>query len=421
MTLVALLRHVIRAGHLTLTGPGGRRYEFGAPGAKPSAAIRIADRRTMRRIAFRPKLAIGEAFMDGALTIEHGTIHDLIEILTINALRYEQTALGRFDRWLGWVTRRWQQHNPVSRARRNVAHHYDLSGRLYDLFLDKDRQYSCGYFSNNDKTLDEAQHDKKRHLAAKLLLAHGHKVLDIGSGWGGLGLYLARIGKCDVTGVTLSTEQHKVANERAREAGLADRVRFHLRDYRDEPGTYDRIVSVGMFEHVGARHYREFFRKLKSLLAENGVALLHSIGRMTPPGNTNAWLRKYIFPGGYTPALSETIAAIEREGLWITDVEILRLHYAETLKEWHRRFQENRATIASIYDERFCRMWEFYLVGCEVSFRSTDQMVFQIQIAKRQDAAPLTRDYITDWERNRMLEEREPMSDLRHRRSNRAA
>ncbi len=402
MNLVALLRHVVRDGHLMLVDPGGRRHDFGVPGTKPAATIRIVDRRAMRRIALNPRLAFGEAYMDGMLTIERGSLHDFIDILATNAVHYERSTLGRLIIRLNRTTRRLQQYNPVARARRNVAHHYDLSGRLYDLFLDKDRQYSCAYFTNNNKTLDEAQHDKKRHLAAKLLLTPGQKVLDIGSGWGGLALYLAHVARCDVTGVTLSAEQHKIANDRAREAGLAERVRFHLRDFRQERGLYDRIVSVGMFEHVGAGHYREFFRKLKELLTDDGVALLHSIGRISPPDSTNPWLRKYIFPGGYSPALSETIAAIEHEGLWITDIEILRMHYAETLKEWHRRFQENRAAIAAIYDERFCRMWEFYLVACEVSFRRLDQMVFQIQIAKRQDAAPITRDYITDWERAHM-------------------
>jgi cyclopropane-fatty-acyl-phospholipid synthase len=296
--------------------------------------------------------------------------------------------------------RRLRQHNPIGRARSNVAHHYDLKDTLYELFLDKDRQYSCAYFQTGNDTLEAAQANKKRHLAAKLLLKPGHRVLDIGSGWGGLGLYLAQIERVDVTGVTLSVEQHKVSNERAKDMGLAERVRFNLRDYRSDTGCYDRIVSVGMFEHVGAGHYDEFFGKLKTLLKDDGVAVLHSIGRMEPPDSTNPWLRKYIFPGGYSPALSEVLAAIERAGLWVTDIEILRLHYAETLKEWSRRFQTNREGIKSLYDERFCRMWEFYLTACEMSFRYFDQMVFQIQLARRQDAVPLVRDYVTDWERS---------------------
>jgi cyclopropane-fatty-acyl-phospholipid synthase len=291
-------------------------------------------------------------------------------------------------------------YNPIERAQRNVAHHYDLSDALYELFLDCDRQYSCAYFVTGNDSLEVAQDNKKLHLAAKLLLQPGQKVLDIGSGWGGLGLYLARLAGVDVTGVTLSVEQQKVSQERARAAGIADHVRFHLRDYRQETGKYDRIVSVGMFEHVGTRHYREFFAKVRDLLTDDGVMLLHSIGRVGPPDGTNPWLRKYIFPGGYTPALSEVFSAVEKVGLWVTDVEVLRLHYATTLREWRRRFDLNRDRIRAIYDERFCRMWEFYLVGCELSFRYLGQMVFQMQLSRRLGTVPLTRDYIADFERH---------------------
>jgi cyclopropane-fatty-acyl-phospholipid synthase len=402
MLLVRLLESIVQAGRLTLIDATGRVHRFGPDDGRPRVAIRLHDRSVHRRLALRPKLAFGEAYMDGSLTVEDGSIYDLLDLLGLNVSRYEATPLGRFWTHAGKWSRWLQQHNPRGRAQRNVAHHYDLSGRLYDLFLDKDRQYSCAYFTNNNKTLDEAQDDKKRHIAAKLLLHPGKTVLDIGSGWGGLALYLARVGQVDVTGVTLSSEQHKVANDRAAAEGLSHRVRFHLRDYREESARYDRIVSVGMFEHVGAPHYRQFFAKVKSLLADDGVALLHSIGRMSPPGSTNPWLRKYIFPGGYTPALSETVSAIEYEGLWITDIEILRLHYADTLMEWRRRLQQNRTEIARLYDERFCRMWEFYLAGCEVAFRRLDQMVFQIQLAKRHDAVPRTRDYMVDWERAHM-------------------
>jgi cyclopropane-fatty-acyl-phospholipid synthase len=401
MLLARLLNTIVRTGRLTLVDAAGRVQNFGANNG-PRVTMRLHDRATAWRIALKPKLAFGESYMDGKLTVEDGSIYDLLDLLAVNIARYETMPLARALSRVGMWTRHRQQSNGLRRARRNVAHHYDLSGRLYDLFLDKDRQYSCAYFTNNNKTLDEAQHDKKRHLASKLLLKPGARILDIGSGWGGLGLYLARVGQADVTGITLSSEQHKVSNDRAKAEGLGERARFHLRDYRDEQGRYDRVVSVGMFEHVGARHYRAFFRKLKGLLADDGVAVLHSIGRMSPPGTTNPWLRKYIVPGGYTPALSETVAAIEQEGLWITDIEILRLHYADTLKEWRRRFQENRAEVARLYDERFCRMWEFYLAGCEVAFRRLDQMVFQIQLAKRQDALPLTRDYMLDWERAHM-------------------
>ncbi|MGH6886480.1 MAG: class I SAM-dependent methyltransferase, partial [Geminicoccales bacterium] len=294
------------------------------------------------------------------------------------------------------------QYNPVPRARANAAHHYDLSDALYDLFLDADRQYSCAYFTHPHDDLAQAQADKKRHIAAKLLLRPGHRVLDIGSGWGGLGLYLAGAGAGEVVGITLAEEQLKVSRARAEQAGLADRVRFELRDYRDQAGRFDRIVSVGMFEHVGLQHYPAFFRKIRELLVEDGVALVHAIGRMHGPGATNAWIRKYIFPGGYAPALSEVLPAVERLGLWVTDIEILRLHYAKTLRAWRRRFMANRDRVAQVYDERFCRMWEFYLIGSELAFRRMGHMVFQIQLAKRQDAVPLTRDYIVDWERGRL-------------------
>jgi cyclopropane-fatty-acyl-phospholipid synthase len=402
--LANLLNKVVRTGRLVMIDANGRRHEFGdgAPDL-PNVTFRLHDKALHRQILMQPKLKIGEAYMDGSLTIEDGTLYDFIDVLAINIDNFERdTLIGSFGTWLGRVTRGIQQYNPIGKAQKNVAHHYDLSGTLYDLFLDKDRQYSCAYFANNNESLEEAQDHKKRHIAAKMLLAPGHKVLDIGSGWGGLGLYLAKAADINVTGVTLSQEQHGVSEARAKDEGLDDRVRFKLLDYREEDSRYDRIVSVGMFEHVGAGHYREFFRKVKSLLVDDGVALLHTIGRMTPPGSTNTWLRKYIFPGGYTPALSETAAAVEREGLWITDVEVLRLHYADTLHEWHRRFQENRDKVKALYDERFCRMWEFYLIGCEIAFRRLDQVVFQIQLSKKVDSVPTTREYIGEWERAHM-------------------
>ncbi|MGH6792571.1 MAG: class I SAM-dependent methyltransferase, partial [Methyloceanibacter sp.] len=325
-----------------------------------------------------------------------------LELVAINYGHLESHPLFVGAERLGRVLRYLHTFNPITRARRNVAHHYDLSGRLYDLFLDRDRQYSCAYFETPKDDLETAQDQKKRHLAAKLLFDRpGLKVLDIGSGWGGLGLYLARECGAEVDGVTLSEEQHKLSCERAQAAGLDDRVRFHLRDYRQLSGRFDRIVSVGMFEHVGAAHYRTFFQKARSLLADDGVMLLHTIGRASPPGTTNPWLRKYIFPGGYTPALSEVMRAVEKTGLIVTDVEVLRLHYAKTLRHWRRRFLRNWSKAAELYDERFCRMWEFYLAGCEVAFRYMDQVVFQLQISHRQDAVPLTRDYITDSKRER--------------------
>jgi cyclopropane-fatty-acyl-phospholipid synthase len=405
MMLSRFLRAVIKSGDLCLLDHKGRDWRFG-DGTAPHVSVQIHDRATQWQLILNPQLSVGEAYMRGTLTIERGTLYDFLDLAARN-LEYVQAhpvqaIYGAISRAL----RRLQQHNPIGKAQRNVAHHYDLSDDLYDLFLDEDRQYSCAYFDSDLTDLEQAQINKKRHIAAKLLLnRRDMKILDIGSGWGGLGMYLAQQTGAQVTGVTLSTEQHKVSQQRAADAGLAGQASFELRDYREQTGTFDRIVSVGMFEHVGTGHYTEYFKKVKDLLADDGVCLVHSIGRMDPPGTTNPWLRKYIFPGGYTPALSEVLAAVEKAGLWVTDIEILRLHYAETLRLWHERFQAQRDKAKALYDEEFCRMWEFYLIGCEIGFRKRGQMVFQIQVAKRRDAVPLTRDYISDWERGVIAEE----------------
>ncbi|HVR68045.1 MAG TPA: cyclopropane-fatty-acyl-phospholipid synthase family protein [Verrucomicrobiae bacterium] len=395
MLTVAAFRSIIKLGSLKIIDSRGRTHVLG-DGSAPSCAIRLGDRWLDHSIAFNPGLYVGEAFMDGRLTMAEGSLYDFLDLAARNIANLDGNP------WYSLISRtakRIGQYNPVGRAKKNVAHHYDLSDQLYDLFLDKDRQYSCAYFLDPRDSIEAAQENKKRHIASKLLLNRPRlKVLDIGSGWGGMGLFLANETGADVTGVTLSVEQHKVSEERVASAGLRDRVRFHLRDYRQEPGRYDRIVSVGMFEHVGPSHYREFFRKLKDLLEDDGIALLHSIGRMEPPGGMNPWIRKYIFPGGYTPALSEVFESVQNAGLWVTDLEILRLHYAETLRAWRERFEANRDKIRALYDERFCRMWEFYLVGCELSFRHMNQMVFQMQITRQQRAVPTTRDYMFEWE-----------------------
>jgi cyclopropane-fatty-acyl-phospholipid synthase len=398
MLLSHLLRHIVRRGTLRVIDAGGRQHSFsGEPG--PTVTVRLHDGALGRKLFLNPRLYLGEAFMDGALTVENASIYDFLDLVAENMNLAPRTLLTPLYDGFGRAFRTFQQYNPLGRSRENVAHHYDLSGTLYDLFLDGDRQYSCAYFMSPDETIEEAQANKKRHLAAKLLLEPGQRVLDIGSGWGGLALYLARECGVSVTGLTLSVEQLKVAQRRAADAGLADRVRFELLDYREATGRYDRIVSVGMFEHVGVVHYGTFFRKVKELLAEDGVALLHSIGRQDGPGSTNPWIRKYIFPGGYSPAVSEVVPVVERTGLWITDIEILRLHYADTLRAWRQRFNANRERVRALYDERFCRMWEFYLAGSEVAFRHMGHMNFQMQLARRVDAVPRTRDYITDWER----------------------
>jgi cyclopropane-fatty-acyl-phospholipid synthase len=398
MLLSHLLRHLVRRGTLRVIDAGGAVHSFaGEPG--PAVTVRLHDASLGRKLFLNPRLYLGEAFMNGELTVEDASIYDFLDFIAENMNLAPRTLLTPLYDGFGRAFRVFQQYNPLHRSRENVAHHYDLSDTLYDLFLDADRQYSCAYFLAPEQTIEEAQANKKRHIAAKLLLQPGQRVLDIGSGWGGLALYLARECGVSVTGLTLSTEQLKVAQRRAADAGLADRVRFELLDYREATGQYDRIVSVGMFEHVGVVHYAAFFRKVKDLLAEDGVALLHSIGRQDGPGATNPWIRKYIFPGGYSPAVSEVVPVVERTGLWITDIEILRLHYAETLRAWRQRFNANRERVRALYDERFCRMWEFYLAGSEVAFRRQGHMNFQMQLARRVDAVPLTRDYITDWER----------------------
>jgi cyclopropane-fatty-acyl-phospholipid synthase len=401
LLLDRVFRRVVIHGCLEVTWPDGRTTRYGDGRSAGAAAIVLRDAATARRIALNPSLAFGEAWMDGGLDVAHGTtLHQLLDLLMANLAEGNLPPAMRWAEAASTWFRRLQQRNHLDRSRRNVAHHYDLSGRLYGLFLDADRQYSCAYFPTGTETLEQAQVAKKRHIAAKLCLDRpGLRVLDIGSGWGGLALTLAAEHGADVTGVTLSEEQHRESSARAAAAGLAGRVRFLLRDYRTVSGRFDRIVSVGMFEHVGIVQYDAFFAAVARCLAERGVALIHAIGRPEGPGITNAWLRKYIFPGGYSPALSEVLPGIERSGLRVLDIEILRLHYAETIRHWRERFARNRDAIASLYDERFCRMWEFYLVACELAFRRQGHMVWQAQLGHRADAVPLTRDYIAEAER----------------------
>jgi cyclopropane-fatty-acyl-phospholipid synthase len=404
MLLRVLLNQLVRSGTLEVIDAQGRRSAFG-DGDAPHATIRLHSRAVARKLPFNPSLYFGEGYIDGEITLEEGGLDAFLEIALKNYHHLEKHWLYRLIALASRQTRWLSQYNTLRAARRNVAHHYDLSDRLYELFLDRDRNYSCAYFTEPHDNLERAQEDKKLHLASKLMLDRpGLKVLDIGSGWGGMALYLAETAGCEVTGLTLSEEQHRTSERRARRAGLEARCRFLLRDYRQDQGRYDRIVSVGMFEHVGRRHYDEFFAKVRDLLSDDGVCLLHSIGRSDPPSGSNPFIRKYIFPGGELPALSEVLAAVERNGLFATDIEILRLHYAETLKLWHERFEANREEIAALYDERFCRMWELYLKASEMSFRHQAQMVFQLQLTKRLETLPITRDYMVDWERRRGAE-----------------
>ncbi|WP_420140271.1 class I SAM-dependent methyltransferase [Sphingomonas sp.] len=398
-------KKLIRRGELIVHAADGKTYRYGAPepGRAP-VAVRFTDRSTPRKIVLAPSLGAGEAYMDGRLLMEQGDIHALIDLVTWNnrwerrsdRKNLEATARTRLPGDpLGWL----RTYNQERRSKRNVAHHYDLSARLYDLFLDADRQYSCAYFTDPDNSLEQAQLDKKAHIAAKLNLRPGLKVLDIGCGWGGMALYLHQKTGAEVLGITLSEEQLKIARERAAAAGVADKVRFELIDYRRVTGTFDRIVSVGMYEHVGPAHFRTFAAKCRSLLAEDGVMLLHTIGRMGPPRPTDAWTVKYIFPGGYIPSLSEIAAAAESARLITADVETLRHHYGYTLEHWLRRTQANREAIVAMYDARFYRMWEFYLAGSLTGFFNGAMVNYQVQYVRDRTALPITRDYMAEAER----------------------
>jgi cyclopropane-fatty-acyl-phospholipid synthase len=401
-----MLKSFVRSGTLTVIDAEGKKHTFGGS-LGPKVTMRLTDPKLYKSLFFNPELAAGEAYMDGRMTFEDSTLRDFLTLFSVNRLTLGSYPLQKVLRKISRGLKRFQQSNPIGKAEKNVAHHYDIGNEFYRLFLDKGMQYSCAYFTGENDTLEDAQQNKLRLIASKLNLRPGQRVLDIGSGWGDMALYLARIADVSVLGVTLSKEQCALANARAKQLALADRVRFELRDYRHVNETFDRIVSVGMFEHVGVQHYGEFFAKVNQLLEPNGVMLLHSIGHMSPPGTASPWLRKYIFPGAYSPALSEVFTAVEQNSLWVTDLEFLRVHYAKTLAQWERRFQANRAEIARMYDERFCRMWEFYLISAEMMFRTGSQLVFHMQLAKQRDAVPIVRDYITDMQRDYLKAERE--------------
>ncbi|MEN5113468.1 cyclopropane-fatty-acyl-phospholipid synthase family protein [Brevundimonas diminuta] len=386
--LQALLDRTFQTRSIRVRFPDGRELTAG-PGEPELTAV-LTDMKAAVAIAANPDLALGEAFMDGTFRVEGGGIYEFLELTASQmALRPRTPKMT----WMQRIKRGAEQANDRLNARSNVHHHYDLTVDFYRLFLDDDLQYSCAFFETPDASLEQAQVAKKRRLIDKLLLEPGHRALDIGAGWGGLGLSMVERG-ARVTGVTLSTEQHRTANERAAALGVTDRADFRLQDYRDLDQTFDRIISVGMFEHVGAPNYQEYFDTVARLLDDDGVAVIHAIGRNSPPNRTQPWIRKYIFPGGYIPALSEVLPAIERAGLWVTDMEVLRLHYAETLRHWRERFLARRGEARAMYDERFCRMWEFYLACSEVAFRELGHMVFQLQLTKKQTAVPLSRDYL---------------------------
>jgi cyclopropane-fatty-acyl-phospholipid synthase len=390
----SFLRRMIKVGDLTVRLSDGRMLKAGDGSGAP-VVLRVSPK-VLRRIALHPGLAFGEAYMNGELVIEQGSLWDLLDIVGRSGGRAPAKGRGSLLKRLKQTLKRHlQQANGRLASRRNVAHHYDLSNDLYRRFLDADMQYSCAYFSRPDMTLEEAQAAKKTHIADKLRIAPGQSVLDIGCGWGGMSMTLAKDHGAKVTGVTLSTEQLNLARDRVAAAGLAERITLELRDYRDLAGSFDRIVSVGMLEHVGAPNLRSYFETVRRLLDSDGVALIHTIGRMEGPRATNAFTQKYIFPGGYVPAMSEVTQAIEEAGLWITDVEVLRLHYAETLKHWRERFMAD-PDIPGLYPEPFRRMWEFYLAGSEMGFRYGGHMVMQFQLTRRIDVLPNTRDYMLE-------------------------
>jgi cyclopropane-fatty-acyl-phospholipid synthase len=392
-----LIGSLLKHGQITLVTPDGKRQAFGGSEGR-SLTIRITDRKVIFELLRNPRLAIGETYMDGRLIIEDGTILDLLDLVTSNN-RWEDGGNSRKAIKKGKRRFKWLFHrNRAGKSKRNVAHHYDLSDELYELFLDDDRQYSCAYFTDPSNSLAQAQSDKKAHIAAKLHLKPGQRVLDIGSGWGGMAIYLHQVAGVDVTGVTLSEEQLKVARRRAEEAGVADHVRFELIDYRSVTGKFDRIVSVGMFEHVGAPHYVEFFAKCRELLADDGVMLLHTIGKYGVAGAPDPFTDRYIFPGYHVPSLSQMVSASEKVRLIASDVETLRLHYAYTLRHWLERATAAKDKIVAMYDERFFRMWEFYLAGGIVAFENGAMNNYQIQYVRDRHALPITRDYITEAE-----------------------
>ena len=392
----------VKRGQLTVVHANGERRTFGTPDAAfPDVTIRFTDKGAAGAILRDPGLGAGEAYMNGRLVVDEGDVLDLVTLMTANDLWEDGAnalAANAPTRAVQAVTHRIGRINMARRSKRNVAHHYDLSDRLYDLFLDADRQYSCAYFTDPANSLEQAQADKKAHIAAKLALAPGMRVLDIGCGWGGMALYLHEKTGAEVLGVTLSEEQLKVARGRAEAAGVADKVKFELIDYRHVTGKFDRIVSVGMFEHVGTAHYRTFFRQCRDLLSDDGVMLLHTIGRMGPPGVTDEWTVKYIFPGGYNPALSEIVRGHEGLHMLLTDVEVLRVHYAHTIQHWYDRTTAAHEQIVALYDERFFRMWQFYLAGALCAFKYGGMVNYQLQYAKNRHTLPLTRDYMAQAE-----------------------
>lgn len=395
MLLDYVFKPFVKVGCLRIIDSRGKTQSYaGSPGL--NLTLRLHNRQTESLFLWQPELAMGEGYMNGTITLEQGTLYQLLDFATQN-LHLNAYRIGICHRMFYAIAKmlsRIQQYNPIDRAHKRISHHYDLNETFFRLFLDRDLQYSCAYFRTMQDSLETAQENKKRHIARKLLLKPGQRVLDIGSGWGGMALHLAREADVFVVGLTLSKEQHKVATKRAAQLNLSDRVKFYVRDYREEKAQYDRIVSIGMFEHVGVPHYPEYLNQIHRLLKNDGVMLLHSIGVAGTPRTTNPWIQKYIFQGGCCPSLSQVLPHVEKVKLFVTDIELLHFHYAETLKNWRMNFMRHWDTVKNMFDERFCRMWEYYLTSCEVAFRNQDLMVFQMQMAHDKSVVPMTRDYL---------------------------
>ncbi|MBL4597238.1 MAG: class I SAM-dependent methyltransferase [Robiginitomaculum sp.] len=398
--LSSLLKAFITKGTLVVFDAKGGRHDFVGTPTTPVITMRLHNASLYHKLLLQPDLTAAEAYMDGTLTFEDGTdIVSFLDLMVANKEGLENHGSQKYGKIIRAITKPFQQFNPIKNARKNAAHHYDLSENLYRLFLGEDMQYSCGYFRDPDESLDQAQLNKKRRIAAKLDLQDGDHVLDIGCGWGGMGLYLAQVANVKVTGIALAREQLRVANQRAEEMGLSDRVKFEYMDYREVTEKYDKIVSVGMVEHVGARYFHPYFQQISHMLKPKGRAMVHSIGRRGPPGSTNAFIQKYIFPGGYSPSISEAIAAVENTPLWIADCEVWRLHYYHTIRHWRDNFMANRDKAVALYDERFARMWEFYLSAVAIGFKHDNNMNFQLILSNERDDTPITRDYIYENEK----------------------
>ena len=392
MIFDSLLKKILKKGHLVWIKPNGLDFEYGDKTGTP-IKMRTTNDFSEIKMMMNPSLHFGESYMNGSLILEEGTIHDLLKLIFINSGSNADHWVMKVDKIIRAIRNRIVSSNYIPKSKKNVAHHYDLSDKLYDLFLDKDRQYSCAYFNSPNDTLEQAQLNKKELIAKKLLLEEGQNVLDIGSGWGGMASYLSKRSNVNVKGVTLSEEQIAYSKQRKIDESL-DKVEYTLQDYRNVEESYDRIVSVGMFEHVGTPHYQEFFDKVYQLLNETGVALIHTIGRIDQPTTNDPWIEKYIFPGGYIPALSEVMQRVEKSGLTTTDIQVLKFHYAETLKRWRYNFYDNIDKVKEFYDEKFCRMWDFYLSSSQASFEESSLVIYQLQLSKNKKTVPDSRDYL---------------------------